>query len=368
MPKTPLYRADIGEEEVEAVTRMLRSGKLGQGEVVAEFEKAFARYIGTRHAVAVNSGTAALHIALLAHGIGPIHEAITSALSPAATTDAIVHCGATPVLADIDAARLTLDLAAAEAAVSPKTRVLVPVHLFGCPCDMGGLMDIARRHRLDVIEDACAAHGAECCGRKVGSFGTGCFSFGKTANMTMGEGGMLTTDSACIASTARDLRDNSGTRVRLTYHDRYSYRMTDVAAAIGLCQLNRLEHYIALRIDNARLLTEELRGILGLATPTTPPRMRHVFQEYTVRVCDDFAVTRDVARQRLWQRGIESGVLCAKPAHHQPCYRAMGFDSHRLPVAESRSRDMLALPLYPSLTTNDISTIAAALRAIGNAS
>ncbi len=349
----PFAHADIGEEEVEAVTRVLRSGRLGQGEVAAEFEETFARYIGTRHAVAVSSGTAALHLALLAHGIGPGDEVITPALSLSATTGAMLLSDATPVYADIDPKTYTLDPVAAEAAITPGTRALLPVHLFGCPCDMSALMDIAHRHRLTVIEDACQAHGAQCCGKKVGSFGTGCFSFGRDAIMTTGEGGMLTTNHGHIARMARGLRDNH-----------FSYRMTDVAAAIGLCQLCRLDHYIQIRIDNAQLLTEGLSGIPGISTPKVPRDIRQTFNKYVIGIGEDFPHSREVVQEALGHEEMEAAPLCSAAPHHSSRHSRGYRGAGTFPVANLARRQLLALSVHPLIETTDVQRMAAALRAV----
>ena len=258
----PIAQPLMGEEEKRAVIAVLESGMLAQGPKVEEFEKAFAALWGVRHAVATSSGTTALHVALLAHGVGPGDEVITSPFTFISSANSILFVGARPVFVDIDESSFNIDPSLIEARITPRTRALLPVHLFGNPCDMEAIMAIAARHGLIVIEDAAQAHGASIQGRKVGSFGTGCFSFYPTKNMTTAEGGMVTTDDDQVAEKARLLRSH-GMRKRY-YHDflGYNFRMTDLQAALGLAQLAKLEVFNEKRIANARYLTEHLRDVV----------------------------------------------------------------------------------------------------------
>src|SRR6266567_4534691 len=248
----------LDEEEKVAVHRVLASGQLAQGENVAAFEQRFAEVCHVREAVAVSSGTAALHLALLAHGIGPGDEVITTAFSFAATASAILLVGATPVFVDIEPETYTLDPTLVESALTERTKAILPVHLYGHPCDMKSLEQLAIAHNLILIEDACQAHIAAIEGKPVGSFGTGCFSFYATKNMTAGEGGMVTTNDPEIAERVRLLR-NHGQKERYKHLILgYNLRMTEMQAALGLVQLDQLEQFTKQRIANATFLNKHL--------------------------------------------------------------------------------------------------------------
>jgi perosamine synthetase len=359
----------LGREEEVAVLHVLASGQLSQGEYVAAFERRFAEVCHVREAVAVASGTAALHLALLAHGIGPGDEVITTAFSFAATANAILLVGATPVFVDIEPGTYTLDPAQVEAALTPQTRAILPVHLYGHPCEMRRLASLAEAHHLAIIEDACQAHAAKIDGKPVGSFGTGCFSFYATKNITTGEGGMVTTDDPGIAGRVRLLRSH-GQKER--YHHvtlGYNMRMTEIQGALGLVQLEKLERFTEQRIANAAFLSEYLDGVVQ--TPITRPGYRHVYHQYTIRI----ATGRDEWVKRLRSSGIGTAVHYPFPIHQQPFYRehadtfrCMGFpertDAKRtagdvgLPVTEMAAQQVLSLPVHPALSREDLTTIA----------
>lgn len=346
----------LGNEEKNAVLSVLESGHLAQGSRVAEFEQEFAAYIGVKHAVAVSSGTAALHAALLAHNIGPGDEVITSPFTFIASANAILFTGAKPVFADIDPATYNLDPAQVATKITPRTRALLPVHLYGQPCDMDALMDLARIHHLVVIEDACQAHGAAFRGRSVGSFGTGCFSFYPTKNMTTAEGGAVTTNDDEIADQARLIRSH-GSRERYRHEILgYNYRMTDLQAAIGLAQLRKLEAWNSIRIENARYLTEHLPGEV---VPYVAPERRHVFHQYTIRVRGD----RDGACAKLSAAGIETAIHYPLPVHCQPLYAQLGYRDE-IVESERASRQVLSLPVHPGLARSDLDQIAKAVNAL----
>ena len=347
----PMARPVIGDEEIAAVVAVLRSGHLVQGRVVAEFEAEFARYIGTQHAIAVSSGTAALHLALLAHGIGPGDEVITTPFSFIATANAVLYTGARPVFTDICPDTFNLDPARIAERITPRTRAILPVHLYGHPADMAAIEKIAARHGLALIEDAAQAHGAAIEGRKVGTFGTGCFSLYATKNITTGEGGIITTNDSALAERLRMLRDH-GQRARYEHEILgYNLRLTDLQAALGLAQLHRIEELTRQRIANAAYLSRRLAGIV--ATPTIHPGCRHVYHQYTVRI----PTGRDALARALGAAGIATGIHYPLPIHHQKLYRELGYRDS-LPIAEQASREVLSLPVHPALTTEELDQIA----------
>jgi dTDP-4-amino-4,6-dideoxygalactose transaminase len=345
----------IGTEEKQAVLNVLDSGILAQGPVVQAFEEAFARMCATRNAVAVTSGTAALHVALLAHGIGPGDEVITSAFSFIATANAALYTGARPVFVDIDPQTYNLNPALIEAAITPRTRAILPVHLYGLPCDMDPILEIARRHNLAVIEDACQSHGATYRGRLTGSFGTGAFSLYATKNITSGEGGMITTSDEAIAERCRVLRSH-GMRRRY-YHDElgYNYRMTDIHAAIGLAQLPKLEAHNQARRRNAAFYSQTLQSVVP---PCVPEDRTHVFNQYTVRVPDG---RRDDLQAFLKARGVATEVYYPVPIHQQSFYHTRYDGRFTLPETERAAREVLSLPIHPGLSPADLEVVAAAV-------
>ncbi len=361
---TPL----MGAEEETAVLQVLASGRLAQGERVATFEQRFASFCQVQEAVAVSSGTAALHLALLAHGIGPGDEVITTAFSFAATANAILLVGAIPVFVDIEPDTYTLDLAQVELAVTPRTKAILPVHLYGCPCDMERLVQIADAYALVLIEDACQAHAATFHGKPAGSFGTGCFSFYATKNMTTCEGGMVTTDDPAIAEKIRLLR-NHGQEARY-YHIAlgYNLRMTELQGAIGIVQLEKLEAFTRQRIANGTYLTAGLKEYV--TTPVERCGARHVYHQYTIRIPEK----RDDWITQLRTEGIETAIHYPLPIHRQPFYRRNATlmriltpgkrasvrgsnPAASLPETERAAQQVLSLPVHPALSQEDLCTI-----------
>lgn len=349
----------MGAEEQEAVAQVLASGQMAQGERVAEFERRFAALSQAKEAIAVTSGTAALHLALLAHGIGPGDEVITSPFSFAATGNTILLVGATPVFADIDADTYNIDPAAVEAAITPRTKAIMPVHLYGNPADMDRLMALATAHNLVMIEDACQAHIASIRGKTVGSFGTGCFSFYPTKNMTTGEGGIITTNDPEIAERLRLWRSH-GQKERYVHTALgYNYRMTDIHGAIGLAQIEKLPRFTERRIANAAFLSEQFGA--RVKTPTVLPGHTHVYHQYTIRVPRE----RDAFAAALRERGVGTGVHYPRPIHQQPYYQEHGY-TMSLPVAEAAAQQVLSLPIHPALSQADLETIAREVLALCN--
>ncbi len=350
----------IEDEERQAVLDVLASGQLAQGPRVAAFEDAFARYIGVRHAVAVNSGTAALHLALLAGGIGPGDEVIVPAFSFAATANTVLHAGARPVFVDVRHDDFGIDVTQIERAITPRTRAIVPVHLYGQMCDIEPVAAICGRKGLVLIEDAAQAVGASRRGTNAGTSGTGAFSFYATKNLQTGEGGMITTNDDAIADRARLLR-SQGERTRyVTEEAGYNYRMVEMAAALGLAQMPKLDARNERRRANATRLAELLAGNEKIVTPKELPARVHVWHQYTICVLAG-ADARDRLQVRLRERGIETAIFYPAPIHRQPLYQRLGYVDVRMPVAERLAGEVLSLPVHPALSADDIETIAAAV-------
>lgn len=350
----------LAREEMEAVQCVLQSGRLAQGPKVEEFEALFASYIGTKYAIATGSGTAALHIALIASGIGNGDEVITTPFSFIATANAILFCGAKPIFVDIDKNTFCIDPDLILAKTTSKTKAILPVHLYGQPCNMREIVKICQEHNLILIEDACQAHGAEYHGKKVGSFGIGCFSFYPTKNMTTGEGGMIVTNDSHIAEQARMIRSHGQKERYIHELLGYNYRMTDIAAAIGICQLNKLDGFNRQRIEHSRFLTEKLSEIRGLITPFIAPDVKHVFHQFTIRVTDEFSMPRDGLKQGLHDTGIMTEVYYPLPIHKQPLYKELGYNVS-LPNAEKACAEVLSLPVHPALLKKDLKYVVESL-------
>lgn len=353
----PIACPDMGPEVQAAVAEVLASGQLVQGARTAEFERQFAELCGVREAIAVSSGTAAVHLALLGHNIGPGDEVITTPFSFAGTANAIVLVGAKPVFVDIEPDTFNLDPAKVEAAITPKTRAIMPVHLYGHPAAIPEFQELVRKHNLVFIEDACQAHAAAFQGQPVGSFGTGTFSFYPTKNMTTVEGGMITTNDPEVADRVRLWR-NHGQRQRYVHVAvGFNLRMTDIHAAIGLVQIKKLARWNEQRIANAATLTAQLSDVVQ--TPVTRPGYRHVFHQYTIRVPGD----RDAFAAELQRRGIGTGIHYPKPIHKQPYYQQQGY-TESFPVAETAAQQVLSLPVHPALSSADLDTIIREVRAL----
>jgi dTDP-4-amino-4,6-dideoxygalactose transaminase/acetyltransferase-like isoleucine patch superfamily enzyme len=341
------YQA-IRPEILEALNRVLDGGAYVLGDEVAAFEHEFAAYSGSEFGVALNSGTSALHLALLAAGIGPGDEVITVPFTFVATVAAILYAGARPVLVDIDPRSLTLDIAQLERAIGPRTRAIMPVHLYGQPADMDPILAIARRHGLVVIEDAAQAHGAEYKGRRAGSLGDlGCFSFYPGKNLgAYGEGGLVTTGNPEYARTIRMLRDWGQER---KYHHvlrGYNYRMEGFQGAILRVKLRRLEAWTEARRAHAARYDRLLAGA-NVTTPVATADTRHVYHVYAVR-----SDRRDELQRDLQATGIQTGIHYPIPVHLQPAYADLGYGPGDFPESERAAGEVLSLPMYPELTAD----------------
>jgi dTDP-4-amino-4,6-dideoxygalactose transaminase len=351
------YRA-LKSEIDAAVLRVLESGEYALGAEVAKFEEEFAAYCGARYGIGVNSGTSALHLALLAAGVGPGDEVITVPYTFVATTAAIRYTGATPVFVDIDPLTYMIDVRGIEERITPRTKAILPVHLYGQSCDMDPILEIAKRHKLVVIEDAAQAHGAGYKGRRVGTLGhMAIFSFYPTKNLgTCGEGGIVTTDNAEFARQIRMLR-NWGMEQRY-YHMKqgFNYRMEAIQAAILRVKLECLEEWIEARRANAAIYNELLKGS-GVMTPHVEKDRRHVYNVYAIR-----SPRRQALTGFLQAREIQYGIYYPEPIHLMRAHADLGHKTGDFPIAETVSEQILALPLYPELKREQIEEICAAVR------
>lgn len=360
----PITVVDVRDAE-PLVLEVVRSGVIAQGPMVKRFEDAFAQVAGVKHAVAVNNGTTALVAAIQVLDLQPGDEVITSPFTFVATLNAILEAGATARFADIRADDFCIDPDAVAAAVGPRTKVLMPVHLYGQTADMGKLAPLAAEHGLAVVEDSAQAVGATFDGRPAGSFGIGCFSLYATKNITTAEGGMVTTDDDALADKLRVLR-NQGMRARYQYEMAgHNYRMTDLHAALGIPQLEKLATVTAARARNAAALSAGLADVPGLTVPAVLPGREHVWHQYTVLVGEDAAVTRDELSAKLTELGVGSGIYYPKVVFDYDCYREHpGVVTADVPVASKVAAQALSLPVHPALSEADVTTIVDSVRKV----
>jgi dTDP-4-amino-4,6-dideoxygalactose transaminase len=316
-----------------------------------------------RHAVAVSNGTVSLVAAMQALDIGPGDEVITSPFTFVATLNAILEAGATAVFADIDLDTFTVRPDEVAAAVTDRTRAIMPVHLYGQPADLPAIAAVADEHGLAIVEDAAQAHGATIDGRAVGSWGLGSFSFYATKNVMTGEGGVVTTDDDDLADRLRLLR-NQGMRARYQYEVAgHNYRMTELQAAVGIPQVARLDAINEARRANAARLTDGLDGIPGLIVPRVAEGRTHVWHQYTVRINDEARLGRDEFVDALTDRGVGCGIYYPKVVFDYACYAGHPGVAHRaVPGAEQAAREVVSLPVHPLLSTDDVDTVVATVR------
>jgi dTDP-4-amino-4,6-dideoxygalactose transaminase len=352
--------ATLRGEMLPALEEVLAGGTYVLGPRVAEFEEAFAAYLGARHCVGVSSGTAALHLALIAAGVGPGDEVITVPMTFIATCWAISYVGATPVFVDVDPVSYTMDVAQVEARVTTRTRALLPVHLYGQAADMGPLLDLARRRGLAVIEDAAQAHGATYQGRAAGTFGLcGCFSFYPGKNLgAYGEGGAVVTNDAGVAARLRALRDHAQTERYLHNELGFNHRMDALqGAALGI-KLRHLRRWTEARRSLA-LRYRELLAELPIQLPAEAAARGHVWHLF-VTLC----AQRDGIQRALRERGVLTGLHYPVPVHLQKPYRHLGYGPGAFPVAERIGRECLSLPLFPEMTTRQQDAVVGRLREV----
>ncbi len=347
---------ELGKEEIEEAVKVLKSGKLIQGEKVKEFEKFFARKVGARYAVAVSSGTAALHIAYLSL-IKPDDEVLVPGFTHISTASMVCFAGGVPVFCDIDPKTFTMDIDDIKKKITSRTRAIAPVHLYGNACEIEEILAIAGEKKLKVIWDAAQAHMTKYRGKDVGCFGDAtCYSFYPTKNMTTGEGGMITTNSPELCEKFKLLRSHG--QEKKYYHTMLGlhYRMTEVEAAIGIVQLNKLDYFIQRRRENAEHLNRELSSVPGITTPFVEKHVEHSYHQYSIVL--DGKIDRDGLINSLREKGIGTAIHYPRPVHKQPVF----YSNDKLKVCEYLSDRVLSLPVGPKVTLNEIKYIAESIK------
>lgn len=372
----PVSSPLISEDEIAEVADTLRSGWLTTGPKVKRFEEEFAQYIGSKHAVAVNSCTGALHLTLVAAGIGQSDEVITTPFTFIATANVILHVGAKPVFVDITPDTFNIDVEKIEAAITPKTKAIMPVHYAGQPCEMDEILEIARKHNLLVIEDAAHAVAAEYKGRKVGTIGdVTCFSFYATKNLVTGEGGMVTTDDEELAEKIKILSLHgmskdawkrytaAGSWYYEVIYPGYKYNMTDIQASLGLHQLKKLEMFQKRREKIAETYNEAFADLAAIETPSVKPYVKHAWHLYVIKLVPErLVIDRDRFIEALKAEKIGTSVHFI-PVHLHPYYReTFGFKKGDFPVAEEMYERVISLPLYPKMSDEDVARVIEAVR------
>lgn len=364
----PVNSPIITKESKELVAKALEGGWISSvGPYVEQFEKEFASYLGVKHAISVNTGTAALHIALLAAGIKAGDEVIVPAFTMAASWMAVMYTGAIPVFVDVEPDIYTIDPKLIEAAITPHTRAIMPVHIYGHPADMDPILAIAHKHNLVVIEDAAEAHGATYKGRLTGTMGDiNAFSFYANKIITTGEGGMVTTDNDEMADISRRMKDLAHSKAKRFIHDAlgYNYRLTSLQAALGSGQLTRVADFLATKTHMAELYQKGLSGIPGLTLPTTRDWATHVYWMYAILVDQDqFGLSKDEFRAKLLAKGIDTRDFFYAPST-QPALTDLGLGSGSFPVTEMIAKTGCYLPSGLAITDAQIQTVCETIRAI----
>lgn len=364
----PVCEPLLGEKEVEYVLDCLKTNWISSmGKYIGKFEEKFAGYCNCKYGIATTNGTTALHLALVSCGIGSGDEVIIPTYTMIASAFAVAYTGAIPVLVDADPETWNIDVNQIEARITPRTKAIMPVHIYGHPCDMGPIMEIAERYKLYVIEDAAEAHGAEYKGNRAGGIGhVNCFSFYANKIITTGEGGMVTTSNESIAERARSLKDLAHSKGKRFLHTdiAYNYRMTNIQAAIGLAQLERINELIEMRRRNAYLYNSRLINIPGITLPPEKEWAKNVYWMYAILLHNDFGMSRDELMIRLKEKGIDTRAFFI-PVHRQPAFLKMGlFAGERYPIAEGLEKQGLYLPSSSGLTEDQINQVCNAVKDI----
>ena len=359
-----IAQVSLGQRELLAVQKVLKSGRLRAGAVTEDFEAGFASTVGARYAVAVSSGTAALYLAYRTL-LRPGDEVIVPDFTFVATAAMVMAVGAVPVFADVDLKTYNLDPSDVERRITPRTRAIAPVHLYGLPADVARLTRIARRHHLHMVWDAAQAHGARFRGQDVGSFpDLVCYSFYPSKNMTTGEGGMLTTSDPSLAAQLRLLRSHGEQGRYFHIQVGFNFRLTDIAAAIGRVQLQKLPSAIRKRQRNAEILARGLKRIPGIEIPRAAKGAEHAFNHFTVRVDPDtLGLSRQEFQDALLQRGIETSVHYPRPLHRQRIFQGYGTDRD-LPISTLLAKTVLSFPVHPGLSPHDLQRITRTVREV----
>ena len=362
----PVNKPFLGEEEIDAVAEVLRSGyvtdKSGAGPKVREFEEKFASFVGAKHAVAVNSGTAGLHASLLAIDLKHGDEVLLPSFTFLATAEAVVLAGGVPKFIDISLETYTIDPDEIRRNISEKTKAIIPVHLYGLPCEMDAIMEIAEDHGLYVIEDAAQAHGAEYKGKRIGGIGhLTVFSFYATKNMTTGEGGMITTNDDELAEKLRMIRTHGEIEPYKPIMLGHNYHMPEILAAIGIVQLKRLPEFIDKRSKNAAHMSSLLKEVDQLILPEVPKHMKHAWYLYTVRLQDNVAEKRGKLLKFLNENGIGAAAYYSTPVHETPFYSK--YPRGKLDNTMKASKSVLSLPIHPLVTEKDVEYICSKVKA-----
>lgn len=364
----PVCEPLLGGKELEYVTDCLKTNWISsKGKYIGEFEQKFADYCGCKYGISTTNGTTALHLALASLEIGPGDEVIVPTFTMIATVFAIVYTGATPVLVDAEPETWNIDTTKIEERMTPRTKAIMPVHIYGHPCDMDPIMEIAERHNLYVIEDAAEAHGAEYKGRKTGGIGhVNCFSFYANKIITTGEGGMVVTNDEKIAEKARRLKDLAHSSGKRFLHTdiAFNYRMTNIQAAIGLAQFEEIDKFVEMRRAHAHLYNSLLKDIEGIRLPPEKEWAKNIYWMYSILIEDEFDMSRDELMEKLMEKGIETRTFFI-PVHQQPAFQKMNlFQGESYPVAEELSRKGLYLPSGSGLTTEQIEYICRTIKQI----
>jgi perosamine synthetase len=364
----PVCEPLLTGKELEYASDCLKTNWISSaGKYIPEFEKRFAEYCGCKCGVSTTNGTTALHLALASLGIGAGDEVIMPAFTMAACAFSIVYTGAKPVLVDAEPDTWNMDVAQLERKVTKRTKAIMPVHIYGHPCDMDPIMDIAKRHGLFVVEDAAEAHGAEYKGMRVGGIGqVSCFSFYANKIITTGEGGMIVTNDAQIADKARRLKDQAFSPQRRFLHTNigFNYRMTNVQAAIGLAQLESIDKFVEMRRKNAALYNAGLKNMPGITLPQQKEWAKNVYWMYGIVAGEELGINRDSLMQKLKEKGVDTRTFFI-PMHVQPAFLNMGlFEGESYPVATELSEKGLYLPSGSGLKPEEIDVVCASIREI----